>query len=68
MALAVRCEAELRQDRCLHVLEGISEEDRQCLHTDGERDYKYHCVKCGAWLKNANGVLLQSAVMERGKR
>lgn len=56
MGLAVKCEAEYRQDECMHVLEPISDKDRVNLHTDGERDYKYHCVKCGRCLKNLNGI------------
>lgn len=57
MGLAVKSEGEHRQDRCLHLLERISEDDRKDLHEDGKQDYKYRCVKCGRYLRRLNGVL-----------
>ncbi len=56
---AVKCEAELRQDRCPHVLKYIDAETAAQLRTPGQRDYKYYCLKCGRYLKTKNGVLKQ---------
>lgn len=59
MAMPVKSEHEHRQDRCSHVLEPISEADKKDLHTEGERDYKYRCIKCGKYLKQLSGTLRQ---------
>lgn len=58
MAMPVITEAEHRQFACLHLLEHISEDDIKRMHVDGERDYKFRCVKCGKFLKNINGVVI----------
>lgn len=53
----VKSEREYEQDRCLHILEPISNEDAGNVNEPNERPYKYHCIKCGRWLKNRNGIL-----------
>lgn len=57
MATPVKSEREYQQDRCSHVLKAVDPEIAKYLHENGQRDYKYQCVKCGRFLKNLNGVL-----------
>lgn len=58
MALPVKTEHEHRQDKCLHLLKILDDKTRRLAHTDGERDFKYECVRCGKLLKIRNGVLM----------
>jgi phage-related protein len=53
MSLAVKCEAEYRQDDCSHVLELADDEAKRLI----SKKIKYRCVKCGKYLKNLIGVL-----------
>lgn len=58
MAAPVKSEDEHRQEECSHVLKFIDAATAKMLHEEGQRDYKYQCVKCNRILKNLNGVLL----------
>lgn len=44
----VKCEAELQQERCLHLL--------QRLDPIKEHGFRWHCVKCGGHYYRKNGV------------
>jgi hypothetical protein len=47
---SVKCEAEYGQDACIHRLERVDPKI--------EHGFRYHCLKCGAWLLRKNGVVI----------